>query len=73
MIDESDHSKPLRRHSFRELSWPNRFARVFNRTAIGAGLLALGWLLLNAYWLRSVLLVGGLIAVMYLRHRLDAP
>jgi hypothetical protein len=73
MTDESDHSEPLRRHSLRELSWPNRFARIFNRTALGAGLLALGWLLLNAYWLRSALLVGGLIAAMYLQHRLDTP
>lgn len=46
--EDSEHS-PKRDQPFRELSWFDRFARLFNKAAIGAGILALGWLLLNAY------------------------
>ena len=73
MSGESESSGPRSRLSLRELSWPDRFARLFNRTALGAGVLALGWLLLNAFWLRAGALTVGLIVVMYLQHRLDAP
>lgn len=73
MTDEREHSTPHRRLPFQDLSSPDRFARLFNRTALGAGILALGWLLLNAYWLRSGVLAVGLVAVMYLQRRLDIP
>jgi len=70
--EDSEHS-PKRDQPFRELSWFDRFARLFNKAAIGAGILALGWLLLDTYWTRAGMLAVGLGIVAYLQYRLDTP
>jgi hypothetical protein len=73
MTSESEPSDSRRQRSLRELSWFDRFARLFNKAAIGAGILALGWLLLNAYWIRAGMLAVGLGIVTYLQYQLDTP
>ena len=52
--------------------WLNRFAQAFNRTAIGAGILVVGHLLVSAYWLRAVGLTLGLVVALYFLVVLDS-
>jgi hypothetical protein len=73
MTTEDAEGSAKREQSLRELSWFDRFAQLFNRTAIGAGVLALGWLVLNAYWMRAGMIAMGLVIVTYLQYRLDTP
>ena len=73
MTTEDAEGSAKREQPLRELSWFDRFGRLFNRTAIGAGVLALGWLVLNAHWARAGMIAVGLIVVAYLQYRLDTP
>ena len=70
--EDSEHSAK-RDQPFSELSWFDRFARLFNKAAIDTGILALGWLLLNAYWTRAGTIAVGLGIVTYLQYQLDTP
>lgn len=54
-------------------SKPDAFAYVFNRTALGVGVLLIAWMAVQEYWLRvgiGLLLVG---VYFWLHSYVDAP
>lgn len=53
--------------------WWDRFAYVFNRTALGAGTLAGFYLLYEGYHVRGLLLFALIPVYFYLKDRYDAP
>lgn len=56
------------------MDWTDRFAFVFNRTALGVGVLLIGWAVLQGHWFRAgIMLFVVLPLYFYLHRRLDAP
>ncbi len=73
MTSDPDHHTSDATPSFWRLSWPDRFAYIFNRTALGAGVLLSGWHLFHGNWLPGVGLLLLVPVYFYLHDRVDAP
>lgn len=56
------------------MDWPNRAAYVFNRTALGVGVLFGAYAALNGWWVRAGIVFFVLVPLYFVLHDyFDAP